>query len=70
MVQRRSKDAGLEIALGNHSFRAICITDYLENGGDINIAKRMAGYSDIKTTKLYDRRRDEVGFSDIERVGM
>ena len=39
---RRSKDAGLETAMGNHSFRAIGISDDLENGGDINIAKRMA----------------------------
>ncbi len=52
MVQRRFKDAGLETAIGNHSFRAIGITDYLENGGDINIAKRMAGHSNIKTTEL------------------
>lgn len=49
---------------------AIGITDYLENGGDINIAKRMAGHSNIKTTELYDRRGDEVSFSEIERVGI
>ncbi len=70
MVRRRAKDAGLETAIGNHSFRAIGITDYLENGGDINIAKRMAGHSNIKTTELYDRRGDEVSFSEIERVGI
>ena len=27
-------------------------TDYLERGGDINIAKRMAGHSNVKTTEL------------------
>jgi integrase/recombinase XerD len=70
MVRRRAKDTGLETAIGNHSFRAIGITDYLENGGDINIAKRMAGHSNIKTTELYDRRDDEVSFSEIERVGI
>ncbi len=70
MVRRRAKDTGLETAIGNHSFRAIGITDYLENGGDINIAKRMAGHSNIKTTELYDRRGDEVSFSEIERVGI
>lgn len=70
MVRRRAKDAGLETAIGNHSFRAIGITDYLENGGDINIAKRMAGHSNIKTTELYDRRGDEISFSEIERVGI
>jgi hypothetical protein len=35
----------------------------------INIAKRMAGHSNVKTTELYDRRDDEVSFSEIERVG-
>ena len=68
MVRRRATDAGIETAIGNHSFRAIGITDYLKNGGDINIAKRMAGHSNIKTTELYDRRDDEVSFSEIERV--
>jgi integrase/recombinase XerD len=70
MVQRRSKDAGLETAIGNHSFRAIGITDYMENGGDITIAQRMAGHANIKTTQVYDRRDDEVSFSEIERVGI
>jgi integrase/recombinase XerD len=70
MVRRRAKVMGLKTAIGNHSFRAIGITDYLENGGDINIAKRMAGHSNIKTTELYDRRGDEVSFSEIERVGI
>ena len=54
------RDAGIETAIGNHSFRAIGITDYLERGGAINIAKRMAGHSNVKTTELYDRRGDEV----------
>ena len=36
----------------------------------INIAKRMAGHSKVKTTELYDRSADEVSFSEIERVGI
>ena len=70
MVQRRTADAGLDVAIGNHSFRAIGITDYMENGGDITIAQRMAGHANIKTTQVYDRRSDEVSFSEIERVGI
>jgi len=42
----------------------------LRGSGDINIAKRMAGHSNIKTTELYDRRGDEISFSEIERVGI
>jgi integrase/recombinase XerD len=71
-VRRRANDAGIEAAIGNHSFRAIGITDCLENGGDsnINIAKRIAGHSNIRTTELCDRRSDEVSFSEIEKVGI
>ena len=70
MVRRRTADAGIDAAIGNHSFRAIGITDYMENGGDITIAQRMAGHANIKTTQVYDRRTDEISFSEIERVGI
>ena len=70
MVRRRASDAGIETAIGCHSFRAIGLTDYLQNGGDIIIAKRLAGHSNVKTTQLYDRRNDDVSFSEIERVGI
>ncbi len=70
MVRRRAMDAGIAAAIGNHSFRAIGITDYLNNGGDITIAQRMAGHSSIKTTQVYDRRSDDVSFSETERLGI
>jgi len=70
MVRRRAADAGIEAAIGNHSFRAIGMTDYMENGGDITVAQRMAGHANIRTTQMYDRRGDEVSFSEIERVGI
>ncbi|MGJ5813621.1 tyrosine-type recombinase/integrase [Paludibaculum fermentans] len=70
MVRRRARQAGIETAIGNHSFRAIGLTDYLDNGGDITIAQRMAGHEDISTTRLYDRRNDDIDFSEIERVGI
>jgi site-specific recombinase XerD len=50
MVRRRSADAGIETALGCHTFRATGITDYLTNGGRIEVAQRIAGYSNAKTT--------------------
>lgn len=70
MVRRRARDAGILTAIGNHSFRAIGITDYMDNGGDITIAQRMAGHEDISTTRLYDRRNDDIDFGEIERVGI
>ena len=38
MVRRRAKDAGIETEIGCHTFRATGITDYLTNGGRIEVA--------------------------------
>lgn len=54
MLRRRSKDAQVEAAIGNHSFCGIGLTDYLENGGDITVAQRKAGHSNIKKTQVCD----------------
>jgi len=70
MVQRRAADLGLETAIGCHTFRATGITDYLTNGGKLEIAQRMAGHSNAKTTGLYDRRNDDISVSEVERVGI
>jgi len=70
MVRRRANDAGLETAIGCHTFRATGITDYLTNGGKLEIAQRMAGHSNAKTTGLYDRRNDDISVSEVERVGI
>jgi integrase/recombinase XerD len=68
MVQRRAKAAGLETHVCNHSFRATGITVYLSNGGSVEKAQQMANHSDPRTTKLYDRRRDEVSLDEVERI--
>jgi len=60
MVRRRASDAGIETRIGCHTFRATGITD-LTNGGRIEVAQRMAGHSNAKTTGLYDRRNDDIG---------
>lgn len=43
MVRRRALGAGIETAIGHQTFRATGITDYLTNGGRIEVAQRMAG---------------------------
>jgi site-specific recombinase XerD len=70
MIRRRAADAGIATAIGCHSFRATGITDYLTNGGRIEVAQRMAGHSNAKTTGLYDRRSDDVSVSEVERIGI
>ena len=44
------------------------ITAYLVNGGTLDAAQRMAGHSDPRTIKLYDRRGDQVPLHDVERI--
>ncbi len=70
MVRRRASGAGIETAIGCHTFRATGITDYLTNGGHIEVAQRMAGHSNAKTTGLYDRRNDDISVGEVERIGI
>ena len=70
MVRGRASDAGIESPIGRHTFRATGITDYLKNGGRIEVAQRMAGHSNAKTTGLYDRRGDDVSLDEVERIGI
>jgi site-specific recombinase XerD len=70
MIRRRASDAGIETAIGCHTFRATGITDYLTNGGRIEVAQRMAGHSNAKTTGLYDRRNDDISVGEVERIGI
>jgi site-specific recombinase XerD len=43
MIRRRASDAGIETAVGCHTFRTTGITDDLTNGDRIEVARRMAG---------------------------
>lgn len=68
MVKRRALAAGIGTQVCNHSFRATGITEYLRNGGKVEVAQQMAGHSDPRTTKLYDRRHDEISLDEVERI--
>lgn len=68
MVKRRAKQAGLPETICNHSFRGTGITVFLENGGNLEDAQRMANHASAKTTKLYDRRNDDVTVEMVELV--
>ena len=41
MVKRRARQAGVQTAICNHSFRGTGITTYLENGGELEKAAHM-----------------------------
>jgi site-specific recombinase XerD len=68
MIGRRALKAGIATKIGNHSFRATGITEYLRNGGRREIAQQMANHESARTTGLYDRRDDEVSLDEVERI--
>ena len=51
-----------------HTFRATGITAYLSRGGAVENAQLIAGHESPRTTKLYDRRTDQITLDEIERI--
>jgi integrase/recombinase XerD len=68
MIRRRTLEAGVRTKCGCHSFRATGITEYLRNGGKLEVAQQMANHESARTTGLYDRRDDQVALDEIERI--
>ncbi len=68
MVKRRLIAAGIAGNFCCRSFRATGITNYLENGGNLEMAQCIAGHADSRTTNLYDRRGQKATLEDIERI--
>jgi site-specific recombinase XerD len=68
MIRRRALAAGIMTKIGNHSFRATGITEYLRNGGKLEVAQQMAAHESARTTGLYDRRNDDVSLDEVERI--
>ncbi len=68
MVRRRAAAAGIRTRIGCHSFRATGITEYLRNGGKLEIAQQMANHESARTTGLYDRRTGQINLDEVERI--
>jgi integrase/recombinase XerC len=68
MVRRRAIKAGVVEKIGNHSFRGTGITTYLQNEGTLELAQEMANHASPRTTKLYDRRGDNITQDAVERI--
>jgi site-specific recombinase XerD len=68
MVRRRAVAAGIQTQISCHTFRATGITEYLRNGGKLEIAQQMANHESARTTGLYDRRNDQVSLDEVERI--
>jgi integrase len=68
MISRRGADAGIRTRTGYHTFRATGITEYLRNGGKLEIAQAMANHESARTTGLYDRRENQISLDEVERI--
>ncbi len=68
MIRRRAADAGIETKICCHTFRATGITEYLRNGGKLEVAQQMANHESARTTGLYDRRNGQVSLDEVERI--
>jgi hypothetical protein len=51
-----------------HTFLATGITAYLQNGGTLEHAQQIAAHQSPRTTKLYDRTKDEISLDEVERI--
>lgn len=68
MIKRRAAAAGILAKICCHTFRGTGITTYLSNGGTLEKAQAIANHESAKTTKLYDRTKDELTLDEIERI--
>ena len=68
MIKRRARQAELATHVCCHTFRATGITAYLQNGGSLEHAQRIAAHESVRTTKLYDRTSDAISLDEIERI--
>jgi len=68
MIQRRAAAAGITTKIGAHTFRATGITAYLKNKGTLEHAQTIANHASPRTTKLYDRRSDEIALDEVEKI--
>jgi len=67
-IRKRARNAGFLTPVGCHTWRATGVTIYLENGGRLEHAQQMAAHESPRTTKLYDRTKDEITIGEVERI--
>ena len=68
MVKHRAKVVRLPAEICAHRFCGTRITENLRNGGDLEVAVRVAGYESTRPVRLYNRSREEGSLDEIERI--
>jgi site-specific recombinase XerD len=70
LVKRRLKAAGLPTIISPHSFRSCTATDLLLQGVALEDVQHLLGHSDVRVTRLYDRRQRRVTRNIVERISV
>ena len=68
MIRRRARVAGIKEEICCHTFRATGITAYRNKGGSLEGAQKIAAHSSPRTTRLYDRSKDEITLDEVEKI--
>lgn len=67
ILTKRCREAGVA-EFNPHDLRRTFISNFLDSGGDLPLAQRQAGHSDITTTARYDHRDDTKLQSAVEKL--
>jgi site-specific recombinase XerD len=70
MMKRRLKDFDLPLLYSPHSFRVTTLTDLFQQGVHSEDVQHLAGHSDPRTTRLYDRRERKIKRNIVERISV
>jgi integrase/recombinase XerD len=70
MVKRRLRVANLPMNISPHSFRSCVATDLLLQGVALEDVQHLLGHSDVRTTRLYDRRQKQITRNIVERISV
>ena len=68
MIRRRAAAAVIRTNTGSHTIRATGLTEYLRNGGELEIAHQMANHESARTTGPYGRRGHQVSLDAVGRI--
>ena len=68
MIKRGARQAGLPPEICAHSIRGTGITEYLRNGGNLEVAARTADHESTRITQLCNRLSEEISLDEIERI--
>ncbi len=68
MIKRRAKAAALPYSTCCHAFRQPGSRPIPQNGGTLEHAQTIANHESPRTTKLYDRTREEFSLDEVEKI--